>query len=612
MLQGKATEQAPGHAGGHRPLGRDHPRPRRRVRRRRARDPDPGRRPDRRRAAGRRGPRAGRQRPDQARRSSSSSTFERTSSNPDGQPSLYEAAQLAAADEAGRRRAGLPTYYAFDKRRRSEALAGPRARPRHPATSLPRTTRSRRASRSGGPEGPVPGLRGGPALPDARVGHRAAPGTSSRTTRGSPASDITRGARHHRDRRASAAADRIVTIQFTGRRPAEVRRTSPASSPWTGNLAEAAPALRDHPRRQDRLQPDGRLQRLPGRDRRAQRRPDRGRLQPGRGRDPRQADQLRRPADPAEVISQKQVSATLGKQSLRQALIAGIVGLAPGDAVPDRLLPLPRASSRRSALIVYAVLLYAVVVLVPITLTLPGIAGIILTIGVASDANVVIFERVREEARAGKSPRAAILAGYKKGITRDHRRQRRHVGDRRDPVPVRDRRREGLRLHAVRSASLLSLFTAVVATRAVFNVLAETRFLRDDRYMGLNQREIRWKIDFVGKWKLWMAISFVPLAIGAVYIGVNGLNLGLDFESGTRVETLLRAARRRRTGCAHVSSDLGLERRQDPGHHRAGRRPRRSAGFQIQTETLQPPAAPGAAARRSTRVRPAGRTTSRR
>jgi SecD/SecF fusion protein len=96
-----------------------------------------------------------------------------------------------------------------------------------------------------------------------------------------------------------------------------------------------------------------------------------------------------------EVISQKQVSATLGQESLDQALIAGIVGLV---LVMVFLIAYYRFLGVIAAggLVVYAVLLYAVIVLVPITLTLPGIAGIILTIGVASDANVVIFERVRE------------------------------------------------------------------------------------------------------------------------------------------------------------------------------------------------------------------------
>ena len=148
---------------------------------------------------------------------------------------------------------------------------------------------------------------------------------------------------------------------------------------------------------------------------------------------------------------------------------------------------------------------------------------------------MVIFERVREEARSGKSPRAAILSGYKKGISAII-----------DANVVTLATAAILFLFATAGVKgfaftlfvgvLLSLFTAVVATRAAFNVLAETRFLRDDRYLGLNQREIKWKLDWVGHWKLWMAISFVPLALGAVYIGINGLNLGLDFESGTRAE----------------------------------------------------------------------------
>ncbi|MFP5450940.1 MAG: protein translocase subunit SecD [Thermoleophilia bacterium] len=236
-----------------------------------------------------------------------------------------------------------------------------------------------------------------------------------------------------------------------------------------------------------------------------------------------------------EVISQKQVSATLGKESLDQGLIAGVAGLILVMLFLIgyyRFLGLIAAM----ALLMYAVLLYAVIVLVPITLTLPGIAGIILTIGVASDANVVIFERVREESRAGKTPRAAILAGYRKGITAII-----------DANVVTMATAAILFLFATAGVkgfaftlligTILSLFTAVVATRAVFNVLAETRFLRDDRYMALNQREIRWKMDFVGRWKLWLAISFIPLVLGAAWIGVNGLNLGLDFTGGTRITT---------------------------------------------------------------------------
>jgi SecD/SecF fusion protein len=116
-----------------------------------------------------------------------------------------------------------------------------------------------------------------------------------------------------------------------------------------------------------------------------------------------------------EVISQKQVSATLGKESLRQALIAGVVGLALVILfliAYYRFLGLVAAA----ALLVYGAFLYAVAVLVPITLTLPGIAGIILTIGMGVDSNVLIFERIREELRQGKPVRLAVDGGYDKAL----------------------------------------------------------------------------------------------------------------------------------------------------------------------------------------------------
>ena len=59
---------------------------------------------------------------------------------------------------------------------------------------------------------------------------------------------------------------------------------------------------------------------------------------------------------------------------------------------------------------------FALIKLIPITLTLPGIAGLVLTIGVAADSNIVIFERIKEEVRAGRSMSSAIAAGYKRGI----------------------------------------------------------------------------------------------------------------------------------------------------------------------------------------------------
>src|SRR3954466_13054900 len=116
------------------------------------------------------------------------------------------------------------------------------------------------------------------------------------------------------------------------------------------------------------------------------------------------------------LISSSQVSATLGKQALDQGLIAGIAGFL---IVAVFLLIFYRVLGviAVGALVVYALYFYALIKLIPITLTLPGIAGLILTIGVAADANIVIFERVKEEIRAGRSVAAGIAAGYKKGLS---------------------------------------------------------------------------------------------------------------------------------------------------------------------------------------------------
>ena len=114
-------------------------------------------------------------------------------------------------------------------------------------------------------------------------------------------------------------------------------------------------------------------------------------------------------------LSQQLVSATLGETSLRDGLIAGAAGLV---FVMIFLVVLYGFLGVIAdiALIIYGVLLAGIVAALPVTMTLPGIAGTILTIGVAADANIVIFERVKEEVRAGKSMRAAIATGYRRGF----------------------------------------------------------------------------------------------------------------------------------------------------------------------------------------------------
>src|SRR6185312_9460568 len=116
-----------------------------------------------------------------------------------------------------------------------------------------------------------------------------------------------------------------------------------------------------------------------------------------------------------ELISRSQVSATLGKQALNEGLLAGLAGFL---VVCLFLLVFYRVLGLIAVggLLIYGVYFFALIKLIPITLTLPGIAGLILTIGVAADANIVIFERVKEEIRGGRSVISGIATGYKRGF----------------------------------------------------------------------------------------------------------------------------------------------------------------------------------------------------
>ncbi|MFP3855101.1 MAG: protein translocase subunit SecD, partial [Anaerolineales bacterium] len=114
---------------------------------------------------------------------------------------------------------------------------------------------------------------------------------------------------------------------------------------------------------------------------------------------------------PLEVVEIKSVGPTLGQDSLQKSAVAGVVGLLVVMAFMLLYYRLPGALAD-GALLIYAVTTFAVFKLVPVTLTLPGIAGFILSIGVAVDANVLIFERMKEELRAGKTLSQAIDLGF--------------------------------------------------------------------------------------------------------------------------------------------------------------------------------------------------------
>jgi SecD/SecF fusion protein len=249
------------------------------------------------------------------------------------------------------------------------------------------------------------------------------------------------------------------------------------------------------------------------------------------------ADELQSGALPIrlELISHSQVSATLGKQALKQGLVAGLIGLL---IVCLFLLTFYRVLGviAIGGLIVYGVYFFALIKAIPITLTLPGIAGFILTIGVAADANIVIFERVKEEIRAGRSVTAGIAAGYKRGFAA--------IVDANVVTFM-----TAFILFALATAqvqgfaftlgigTLVSLFTAVLATQAALGAMGRSPLVGHPAMLGAAKRRKGWTFDFMGASKWFFSLSGTILLVGALAIGGKGLNFGIDFTSGTRIQT---------------------------------------------------------------------------
>jgi SecD/SecF fusion protein len=286
------------------------------------------------------------------------------------------------------------------------------------------------------------------------------------------------------------------------------------------------------------------------------------------------------------TLEETQISATLGADSLRQAwqaAIAGLVVVALFLLIAYRFLGLVAVLG----LAVYAAFLYGAILMFDVTLTLPGFAGMILTIGVAADANIVVFERIKEEAREGKSVRAAIASGYGKGLST--------IIDANVVTAITALVLFSLATAGVKGFALMlligtamSVVTAVFATRAMLGLLAGFRWFDSPAFMGATGAKIpNWiKHDYVGKRNVWFALSGAVLAIAIGSLAIQGLNLGIDFEGGTEIsfttqeptplEDVRRQAERIGAGGAVI---------QGTGNEFPGRR---YEAFQIRTEALAP------------------------
>ena len=228
------------------------------------------------------------------------------------------------------------------------------------------------------------------------------------------------------------------------------------------------------------------------------------------------------------------VGAQLGENAIRTSLIAGAIGLAIVIIFMIFVYALPGIRAG-IALIIYTLLILLTLNAFDLTLTLPGIAGIILSIGMAVDANVIIYARIREEIAAGISVQGAIQSGFKKALSA--------ILDGNITTLIAAFVLNAMGTGSVKGFAqtlalgiLLSMFTALVISRLLIKSFYALGF-KDEKYYG--KAKTRKSINFVGKWHVTFAIALVVLLSGPVAMGINSaagngiLNLSMDFRGGT-------------------------------------------------------------------------------
>ena len=235
-----------------------------------------------------------------------------------------------------------------------------------------------------------------------------------------------------------------------------------------------------------------------------------------------------------EEIRSNVVGAQLGEEAIHTSLLAGAIGLALVILLMIVVYALPGVVSG-IALIFYVALMLVTLNAFDLTLTLPGIAGIILSIGMAVDANVIIYARIREEIAAGRSVRGAIKEGFHKALSA--------IVDGNITTLI-----AAFVLNLMGSGSVkgfaqtlalgivLSMFTALVISRLIVICLYELGFKKEKYYGREKERKV---IDFVGMRKATLAIAAVAILVGPVCMGIQQaagnapLNLSMDFVGGT-------------------------------------------------------------------------------
>jgi SecD/SecF fusion protein len=244
---------------------------------------------------------------------------------------------------------------------------------------------------------------------------------------------------------------------------------------------------------------------------------------------------------PVSLVEQRTIGPTLGAEAIRASTQAAIIGVTLTIlfmAAYYRLL----GGLSAIALLCYGLLSFAVLLALRSTLTLPGIAGFVLAIGMAVDANVLVFERIKEEHRAGAGLRPAVDRGFRKALSA--------IADSNVTTLLAAVLLFFLASGAVRGFGvtlsvgvLVSMFTALVVTRTLVELALRSRFVaRRPRLLGvetggrLRDWIARRQPNLVGRARWWLAGSALVLLLAVAGLVVRGPNLGLEFTGGRLLE----------------------------------------------------------------------------
>ena len=244
------------------------------------------------------------------------------------------------------------------------------------------------------------------------------------------------------------------------------------------------------------------------------------------------------PVDLVEVQSSVQ-AASIGADALDKSIIAGAIGIGIIFILMIAFYGLLGLVADIALMLYIAMFIWSMS-LFNVVLTLPGIAALILSIGMAVDANVIIFARIKEEICAGKSIRVSVQAGFKNALST--------VLDAQITTLI-----AAVVLYEVGTTSvkgfaltlmigiIISIFTAVIITQLFISLLAESKKFSKNKYFGVNEdgtpkQFLHKTFSFIRHRKVFYIISAGIIIIGFAVTFVRGMNYGIDFTGGTMIQ----------------------------------------------------------------------------